>query len=556
MNERPIDAQPASLPLFRFDCLDRLEGERLPASAAPGSPSVPAAIAASKRAFAELHTLLLVDEGQGNLVVDGRVYSLERGKSLLLAPGMLIESEPDGLASLRGFRLGFEALREATDGGSRRVFRAAACLGIDRVELPRAWFRELHHLASRLAAARALPPQQRDFKMQPLFYALVYRLLELLAEDRSQEADRAILRVVREMELRYQEPLSRDGLAGIAGMSPWHFSHTFKKETGASPHRFLAGIRMKRAQELLLTGAEWRDVALRVGYAEETSFRRAFKEAVGLSPAAFASRKNERIASVSYHYAAHLLALDIVPYAAPIDRSREQHRRGFHDRIPVHLKRGKSMPPELWRYNLQHLADSRPQIILHDENIPDEVEEQLRKIAPAVAIPWMADNWRTQFRRISAILGKEREAAEWIGNYELRAADIGSRIRERVGEGTVALLHIMLGELVIYGKRNGGAVLFEDLKLRPAYEWDGSDVFRTIAEDDLTRCDPSRILLVVDSDDASVDRWERLRRSAEWNGLRAVREDKLHRIAETPWLEYSPHAHALVLEEALRLFRG
>jgi len=359
------------------------------------------------------------------------------------------------------------------------------------------------------------------------------------------------------MERRYGEPLSREELAGIAGMSPWHYSHLFKSVTGSSPHRYLSEVRIDRAKLLLRSGVSSRETANRVGYADDSQFRRKFKETVGVSPSVYASRAPEKIAAVSYHYAAHLLALDIVPYAAPVDRERERHRSRYHDLIPVHLHRRKTMPAELWRINMQSLAQAKPEMILCDEIIPPEINERLRKIAPTVVVPWMDCSWREQFRRIARLLGKDEAVDRWISDYDRKAAEAAAAIRDRIGDETVALAHVMLGELIVYGRRNGGAVLFDDLRLRPACDTDGITVFRPLPASELSKLqDSDHLLLVVDRDEDSQAAWAQLQRHPSWQSLRAVRKGRVRLIDETPWLEYSPYAHELVLLEARRLFAG
>ncbi|MEK8127257.1 helix-turn-helix domain-containing protein [Paenibacillus filicis] len=508
----------------------------------------------TRPAFIETYTLLLLTGGRGSLTADGQVHTMEPDKCLLLSPGMLVEA--DEYEPLEGYQLRFEALRQQGQTGGERIFQAAGNVFDCGVDIPKAWFRELHHLALPLMESCKLPAEQRRHRDQLFFYKLVYQLTDIVPEQGDPDSWSAIRRTIQAMESRYGEPLSRDELAGIAGMSPWHYSHLFKSMTGLSPHRYLADIRLRRAKELLRRGLGPRDVAIQVGFGDDSHFRRKFRESVGLSPSAFASRKPEKVATVSYHYAAHLLALGIVPYAAPVHREREQHRSDYHDLIQVHMLRRKRMPAELWRSNIQSLARAKPEMIVCDELLTSEIDEQLRKIAPIAVVPWMGDRWRGHFRQIAAIVGKQKEVEHWIAEYDRRADEAGTAIRRCIGEQTVALMHIMLGELLVYGKRNGGAVLFEDLRLRPAYETDSISVFRVLPRAELVRFDADYVLIVVDQDPASLMAWEKLQQEDAWMAVQAVRNGRVKLIPEAPWLEYSPFAHDLVLEEARRLFAG
>lgn len=95
----------------------------------------------------------------------------------------------------------------------------------------------------------------------------------------------------------YRDPISRDQLAAIAGMSPWHFSHKFKETTGLSPTAMLESIRMRKAGEhLLVSDCGVRDEAGRVGYRDEAHFRSKFKEHTVLSPTMFLAKRRDNIA--------------------------------------------------------------------------------------------------------------------------------------------------------------------------------------------------------------------------------------------------------------------
>jgi AraC-like DNA-binding protein len=57
---------------------------------------------------------------------------------------------------------------------------------------------------------------------------------------------------------------------------------------GESPARYLDGIRIRKAQELLIgTSRSVKEISLEVGYRDPLYFSRAFRRKVGLSPKAF-----------------------------------------------------------------------------------------------------------------------------------------------------------------------------------------------------------------------------------------------------------------------------
>lgn len=110
------------------------------------------------------------------------------------------------------------------------------------------------------------------------------------AERRSNDDERlrAVRRVVAALCSRYAEPLTLGELAASVGWTPTHLSESFRRLVGLPPMRFLEGVRMRRAQELLTVSAEpVHRVAAAVGFADPNYFSRAFTRHVGMAPSAY-----------------------------------------------------------------------------------------------------------------------------------------------------------------------------------------------------------------------------------------------------------------------------
>lgn len=83
----------------------------------------------------------------------------------------------------------------------------------------------------------------------------------------------------------FAENISVDTLAGLAGLSQYHFIRTFKKETGFTPHKYILNSRISAAKYLLKnTNLCVKDICFQTGFSCESVFCSAFKKEQGLSP--------------------------------------------------------------------------------------------------------------------------------------------------------------------------------------------------------------------------------------------------------------------------------
>ena len=86
----------------------------------------------------------------------------------------------------------------------------------------------------------------------------------------------------------YEGDLSLADLAGVAGMSTFHFAREFKRTTGTTPHQYLIKFRVERAKALL-TGSEIPlvEVSSRSGFSHQSHFTRLFRRLTGTTPQSY-----------------------------------------------------------------------------------------------------------------------------------------------------------------------------------------------------------------------------------------------------------------------------
>jgi AraC-like DNA-binding protein len=117
-------------------------------------------------------------------------------------------------------------------------------------------------------------------------------LPNLTTPDREPHAHRGLSpgakrRVLEYMDAHFDEQLTLESLARVAGLSVHHFARAFRQSTGEPPHQYLLRRRIDRATELLKQPElPLSEIALAVGFSDHSHFARHFRRLVGMTPRA------------------------------------------------------------------------------------------------------------------------------------------------------------------------------------------------------------------------------------------------------------------------------
>jgi AraC family transcriptional regulator len=223
---------------------------------------------------------------------------LEPPAALLSAPGDAVEASG---AHAETISLGIVPAYVLDCALRARLTRDDALVAFTRVDV--SGDERLARLARDIAEELRDAETGQELVVAALVEQLVVRLLRRHASVRRADGleltragmvDRRVRRAVELMHAHLERELPLEELASAAYLSPFHFARLFKKVTGASPHAYLAALRIERAKSLLATtDASVTEIATRVGYSSSSHFTKAFRQSTGLTPRAF------RIALVS-----------------------------------------------------------------------------------------------------------------------------------------------------------------------------------------------------------------------------------------------------------------
>ena len=87
------------------------------------------------------------------------------------------------------------------------------------------------------------------------------------------------------IDANFDQELSLDELASLAGFSQFHFLRLFKEQTGYTPHDYIQTVRLNHASYLLKnTNQPITEICYLCGYSSPSVFTTAFKNAYGVTP--------------------------------------------------------------------------------------------------------------------------------------------------------------------------------------------------------------------------------------------------------------------------------
>lgn len=99
---------------------------------------------------------------------------------------------------------------------------------------------------------------------------------------------RGLSRALEHVRNHLDRPLVARALARVAGLSPYQLDQRLRRLFGTTTKEHVQRERLDRAMRLLReSDTPITEIAQRVGYADQSSFTRVFKRAVGSSPGAF-----------------------------------------------------------------------------------------------------------------------------------------------------------------------------------------------------------------------------------------------------------------------------
>ncbi|AIQ36941.1 hypothetical protein R50345_21200 [Paenibacillus sp. FSL R5-0345] len=484
--------------------------------------------------------IMIVWEGIGQLEIDGELHSVKPGSILTFGVSSDLKLETE--LQLHGIWI------EYTTMANRR--HKDYFLTVSSSLVPAST--QLSALSGELYSAWIEPDDRKPFKVQQLFTQFIAELYQELATKK--ERSGSWLEIVFEyIEAHYNEDITREQMATLAGVSPEHFSRTFRKIMGQTFSAYITLLRIRKAQQRILTSSpNLTTLAHEVGYEEGTYLSRKFKQLVGISPTAY-QHMNKKIVALNYNHTAILRVLEIMPQLGVYSdwqRSLEQ--------VPPSKQLIMSEGSSSLLFD--SVASAEPDVII-SYSIPEN--KLLTPVAPVIELPFMQMSWREQFGLIADVVNRRERAEKWLGHYDGLCHAANKKLNHSIGSerGTAIVWELSSRAAYCFSSSYGRGcqILYGDLGFKPPSIimengiMDSGYLVSSIEEIGNYPADYI-IITSIPSSSEGRNRLTRLLHSRTWKQLDAVRNNRVYILNQADmFYGFDPLSSQAQLQELLRV---
>ena len=231
----------------------------------------------------DYYSICVVDRGEAEITCRGESYRVRPGSVILISP---YEAHEEMCVSSGGWSL--RALNPAPQT-MRRVLGAGVDLDAVRFTSPVIHDGETADCLDRLfhQSAQASDGSITE-RLTERVRSLLRRQLCSIDAARDFRGQRAV-EVARARILHsHRRMTGMTELAGITGMSRFHLSRIFRDATGLPPYQYFEQVRIARAKVMLRQGYSLSEVAMGLGFSDQSHFHRQFRDVGATTPGRYA----------------------------------------------------------------------------------------------------------------------------------------------------------------------------------------------------------------------------------------------------------------------------
>ncbi|GED71934.1 hypothetical protein BRE01_56360 [Brevibacillus reuszeri] len=482
------------------------------------------------------HGFILITDGHAVWKINGQSVYVAFGHLLAIEENTVIEVIEGGNLDLAGWLIHFQTYSLFSKERAVVKFDWHVPVG-GTYQIMQVTGGFLTSISDRLSEDMPQDSGKRMVGNQHLVNELLKQGYQAEAKEQ-QTIEKGILRSIAYIQEHYDEVITREQLAQVAGVSQWHYSRKFSELCGKPPLDYLANYRIYRAQEeLLLTSASSQEIAKKVGFEDAHYFSRRFKHFAGVSPKNYApTLQQRRILAISPLCAEVLIVLGIIPHAlmATPFLLPEHQRQLFQKHGVTLLEVPQYMIP------VEVIRQEQPELII-GRFLTEETKRRLRTIAPILTgFPNDLDILLNQF---AALFDKKEAATKRQLQMKQEIYTAKDQLQAIIhSAATVMVLRVEpFGYRYLGGYSSGvSQLLYKKLELSlPESLKAGEAWFNPCSIEQLSMANPDYLFVEkrMMENFSAEENMQKLMANSQWKKLKAVKNKRVFYIDTSLWVD-------------------
>ena len=238
--------------------------------------------------YHDFHKVVIFLSGKVTYHIEGKAYHLKPWDILLVSRHASHKSEIDASVPYERFILWIK--NDIPNKQLLQCFQKASDRSYNLVRLNSSLQEKLKDVLFELEASARSEAFGKDILTQALFQEFMVYLNRIFLEKqyifdkKSYSYDSQIANILKYINHHLGEDLSVDALASRHYISKYHLMRKFKEETGYTLHNYVINKRLLQARTLISEGTPILKAAHESGFAEYSTFSRAYRKQFGKAP--------------------------------------------------------------------------------------------------------------------------------------------------------------------------------------------------------------------------------------------------------------------------------
>ena len=238
--------------------------------------------------YHDFHKVVIFLSGKVTYHIEGKAYHLKPWDILLVSRHAIHKSEIDASVPYERFILWIK--NDIPNKQLLQCFQKASDRSYNLVRLNSSLQEKLKDVLFELEASARSEAFGKDILTQALFQEFMVYLNRIFLEKqyifdkKSYSYDSQIANILKYINHHLGEDLSVDALASRHYISKYRLMRKFKEETGYTLHNYVINKRLLQARTLISEGTPILKAAHESGFAEYSTFSRAYRKQFGKAP--------------------------------------------------------------------------------------------------------------------------------------------------------------------------------------------------------------------------------------------------------------------------------